>query len=577
MLRASGGNARPPRHYRRLFLLLALLCATAAGGCTRRHWRDQADRQVWSLWNGFTTEAGQPNRENGIGIRPQSRMFDPTNPDHPPMAPDDPVAHTRMHCVDGKRGWRKWHKYGEVDAVDDQHWRAFLPYDEQGNVLLDRQAAVQIALMNSRNYQRELEDLYLSALDVTFERFRFDSQFFFNNGTLFTTVGPNRPVGGGGSSSILTTDTDFRVNKLYAGGGQLVVDFANSVVWQFAGNDTNTNVSFLNFNFAQPLLRFAGRARVLERLTLAERSLIYNVRQMEQYRQGFYAQVVTGRAPGDGPAQRGLGAGVGNPLPSFTGVGGYFGLLQSQVFIRNQEANVTTLRDSLARLQEEFDANRLKDRFQVELARQALYRGQSTLLASKANFQTSLDSFKLLLGLPPDVEMKVQDDLLKPFELIDPEVTCLTELAGKLALKSHQADMPITATDLEAIIGDSGMRPTVEEHLVELEADYQTLLAAVPAREAQLQTLLNRPEVVSGEVDRGAYSIEDFRKRVASLRVDIDALNESLQNHLGRVRQDSRRSPDGRARSDSRTDEAGPSGSFEPVARAHVGEGPSAG
>ncbi len=536
MLRTPGGNAhRFPPHFRRLCALA--LIVLACGGCTRRYWRDQADGQVFGLWNGFTAEAGQPSREQTIGIRPQSRMFDPTNPDHPPMAPDDPVAHSRMHCVDGMRGYRKWHKYGSVSAVDDEHWRAYLPYDEQGHVLLDRNSAVQISLMNSRDYQRELEDLYLSALDVTFERFRFSSQFFFTNDTLFTTVGPRRP-GNAGASSILANDSNFQVDKLYAGGGQLVADLANSIVWQFAGADTNANVSIASFNFMQPLLRFGGRARVLERLTLSERSLIYNVRQMEQYRQGFYAQVITGRSPGDGPAQRGLGSGVGNPIPSFTGVGGYFGLLQSQQIIKNQEANVATLRDSLTRLQEEFDANRLKDKFQVELARQALYRGQSTLLSTKANFQTSLDSFKLLMGIAPDVELKVDDPMLKQFQLIDPEVTRLTELAGRLALKTHRNDEPITDVDLAALVGaEDGMRKRIEEHLVSLEADYETLLEAMPAREAQLTTLLNRPEVVRGEVERGAYSVDALRNRVKSLRVDIDGLKKGFTDTWAAIEQ----------------------------------------
>ena len=492
---------------------------------------------MFGLWNGFTAEAGQPSREQTIGIRPQSRMFDPTNPDHPPMAPDDPVAHSRMHFVDGMRGYRKWHKYGSVDAVDDEHWRAFLPYDDQGQVLLDRNSAVQISLMNSRDYQRELEDLYLSALDVTFERFRFSSQFFFTNNTLFTTVGPRRP-GNAKSSSVLANNSNFEVDKLYAGGGQLVADFANSILWQFAGADSNSNISLASFNFVQPLLRFGGRARVLERLTLSERSLIYNVRQMEQYRQGFYAQVITGRSPGDGPTQRSIGAGVGNPIPSFTGVGGYFGLLQSQQIIKNQEANVATLRDSLARLQEEFDANRLKDKFQVELARQALYRGQSTLLATKANFQTSLDTFKLLMGIAPDVELKVDDPMLKQFQLIDPEVTRLTELAGRLALKTHRNDEPITDADLAALIGaEEGMRKEIEEHLISLEADYETLLGAMPAREAQLTTLLNRPEVVRGEVERGAYSIDALRNRVKSLRVDIDGLKKGFNETWAAIEQ----------------------------------------
>lgn len=525
-MQGAGSHHRPP--LASLLFGLALLCLVS-GGCTRRYWRLQADTQVDKLWNGFTAEAQQPSRERNIDVRPGSRLYDPTNPDRPPMAPDDPLAHTRMHYVDGKRGYRKWHRNGDVPVVDDQHWRAFLPYGEDGRVLLDREAAVQIALLNSRNYQRELEDLYLSALDVTFERFRFDSQFFFTNNTLFTTVGPLRPGQGGNSSSVLTNNADFSVQKLYPAGGQLVADFANSIVWQFSGTDTNTNVSLLNFNFIQPLLRLGGRARVLERLTLQERNLIYNVRQMEQYRQGFYAQVVTGRDPGDGPTQRALGQGVGNPIPSSTGVGGYFGLLQSQVIIKNQEANVATLRDSLTRLQEEFDSNRLKDRFQVELARQALYRQQSLLLSTKANFQTSLDTFKLLLGIAPDVDLNVSDGMLNQFELIDPEVTRLTELAGRIALSAHRPDRPITDEDLARLVdAEIGIRKEVEIHLKQLEDDYAKLVDAMPQREAQLSTLLSRTEVVRREVDPDAYSIEAFRARVKTLRGDIDELRAGL-------------------------------------------------
>lgn len=505
------------------------LLAILSGGCTRRHYRVQADNQVGRLWQDVTVEAAQPLTQSGIQIRPESRLFDPFDPDHEPMAPDDPTAHKRMHFVDGKRAYRRWGKFGHTDEVDDQHWRAFLPYDADGHVVLDREGAVQLAFLNSRNYQKELEDLYLSALDVTFERFRFDAQFFLTNSTSILTDGRLRPGSGGNSRTVVETDTVGTVQKMYAGGGQLVVDLANTIVWQVAGADSNTNTSLLNFSFLQPLLRFGGRARILERLTFFERTLIYNVRQFEQYRQGFYAQVVTGRNPGNGPSTAGLGTGVGTPLPSYTGIGGYIGLLSDQLAIRNQEANVTTLRDSLSRLQEEFDANRLKDKFQVELARQALYQGQSQLLALKANFQTSLDNFKILLGLPPDLEVRLNDELLLPFQLIDPQVSKLTELAGRIALKVHQPDHPIGPQDLaELIDNDTGMRKDVERHLQLLEDDYATLLKNVPAREAQLEKLLNRAEVVRNEVDAVAYSITALRDRVKSLRRDIDGLRVGL-------------------------------------------------
>jgi len=65
-----------------------------------------------------------------------------------------------------------------TNRVDNPTWKDFLPRDKDGNVVLDLTGAVQVALLESPNYQQQLETLYLSGLDVTFERFRFDSQFF---------------------------------------------------------------------------------------------------------------------------------------------------------------------------------------------------------------------------------------------------------------------------------------------------------------------------------------------------------------------------------------------------------------
>jgi len=44
-------------------------------------------------------------REGGcIEPSPASRFFDPFDPDHPPMPPDDPIAHALMLKVDGRGG-----------------------------------------------------------------------------------------------------------------------------------------------------------------------------------------------------------------------------------------------------------------------------------------------------------------------------------------------------------------------------------------------------------------------------------------------------------------------------------------
>jgi outer membrane protein TolC len=517
-------------------LLAAALALLAGGGCTRRHYRTQADDQAAALWSGFTRETAQPLIPPTIYVRPESRLFDPTNPDKPPMPPDDPVAHTRMHYIDGKRAYRRWHKYGDTPFVDYNSWRGYLPYNDNGRVVLDLNGAVQVAYVNSRNYQRELEDLYLSALDVSLERFRFDAQFFGGNSTFFTADGRIR--GGGNDRSTLQTDTGLSVNKLYAGGGQLVVDLANSIIWQFSNADTNINTTLLNFNFFQPLLRFGGRARILERLTVSERNLLANARLMEQYRQGFYAQVVTGRNPGDGPVRKGgptantsvapglagsIAGGVGS------GAGGYLGLLQSMQQIRNQVSNVTTLRDSLTRLDIEFRAGRINDKFQVELARQALYQGQSQLLALKTAFEASLDSYKVLLGLPPSLELELDDPILKRFELIDPRVSQLTEDAGRIVLRAHESDYVPTDADLAQLVGPEGsIRSEVGLAMQAVEDDLTMLKENAPRREEQLTALNGRDEVENGDVEATAYSIEAFRERVKSLENDMRLLRAGL-------------------------------------------------
>src|SRR5690606_34394463 len=100
----------------------------------------------------------------------RSRFFDPFDPDCPPMPPDDPVSHQLMHCVDCKRGWPCWKCRERTDHVENPDWRSYLPRNEDGTLVLDLPGAVGVGLLHSRNYQGQLEELYLSALDVTFER-----------------------------------------------------------------------------------------------------------------------------------------------------------------------------------------------------------------------------------------------------------------------------------------------------------------------------------------------------------------------------------------------------------------------
>ncbi len=452
--------------------LLVLAVLLSAMGCTRTCYRRQADGAAYGLVQSKTCDPRWPLEDYTIEIRPESRMYDPDNRDFPPMPPDDPESHKLMHCVYGMKGYPYWHAHGDTPFVQNPTWLASLPLNENGQILIDSDSAVRLGLLNSTNYQSSLEELYLSALDVSFERFRFDTQFFAGYSVFYTADGRARPGSGGQSSSVLNlstfpNSTNLSLSKMNAAGGELVVGLANSLIWQFAGPDSHAAATLLDFSFIQPLLRAGGRAVVLERLTIAERALLANIRQMEFYRRGFYLEIVTGQFAGQGPSRRG-GFFGGSGLEGFTGVGGqgfgrvggfagnffngnfgfaggagagqaggYLGLLQTQQALRNQRATIASLRSSVAQLESFFRAGRI-DYFQVELARQALFNTESQLLNAEQQFQSTFDQFKINLGVPPYLDLTLDESLIQPFQLVESnlvdtenEITELQEQAGQ--------------------------------------------------------------------------------------------------------------------------------------------------
>lgn len=511
------------------FALLA--CVTGATlGCHRTAYRQKADSEVAQLIERGQVDSRWDLQKTGIYPRRESRMYDPFCPDAEPMPPDDPVSHQLMHRVDGKKGWPHWHDNGDTFYVENPFWRAYLPRDERGVVVLDRSKAVELALVHSRDYQRNLENLYLSALNVTAERFRFDVQFFGGNSTFFTADGPDRSPAG--SISRMNVDTDAQARKLTATGAELLVGFANSLVWQFSGSDSYASASILNFSILQPLLRTGGRAVVLESLTQAERALLANIRQMARYQKGFYLQVVTGTSPGAGPSAGNLAIGSLSPQVS-AGRGGVLGLLQSQVQIRNQEQNVLGLQGVYELLLAAHEADRI-DRFQVDLALQSLLNAQNRLMSLRAAYETQLDAFKVQLGLPPEVAMEIDDPLLRRFDLIDPDLLTAQREANELLrqLRDPQTPLPADWTDRLRSI-----QASIRQQVDIVKADLERLAAAVPQREQNIRELYSGSDsVLEGGVEV-EKAIQELRSRFNTVVENYRLLLEgSVPGVRGEVR-----------------------------------------
>jgi hypothetical protein len=445
--------------------------------------------------------------------------------------------------------------------------------------------AVRLALLHSKDYQQQLETLYLSALDVSIERFRFDSQFFAGYTTFGTWTGPGNT---GNSSSQLTasnftqksgavglgnltnstplgilgspaTNGFWSMNKAFTTGGQLVVNFANQLVWQFSGNDNFTPTTVLNFSLIQPLLRGAGRDRIMEQLTLAERLLLYNVRIMEQYRQAFYVDTVVGGGTNNStPTRGGSGGALGQGLSGFSGVGttgfgnitiqgggggtqpapqgaqNFIGLLQQQRIVRNQEDAVRRLRRNLSRLTtllseptpgSEVAANYLTQSLQVAQTRQALLGNEVNLINLRNQYLASIDNFKVAeLFLPPQVCIEPSDPLLTPFDLIDQEIIRLPEDWEEALLKNLEVRRTIPERIQSNVEVVAGPPPTCRLKRYEgMEADL-----------AQLRTAFAEMQQFADQIAR--KHLPKIREDIQKMQTAVPRRKAFLQRLIERVK-----------------------------------------
>ncbi|HWB09440.1 MAG TPA: hypothetical protein VG826_09460 [Pirellulales bacterium] len=473
---------------------------------------EKSNNPRWALPAGFN-----------LNIDPRSRYYDPTNPDHPPMPPDDPYSHVYMHRVDGKRAAPWWHINGELPMLPNPGWRQRLSeYCEmtpEGAVKLDIPGAVALSYVHSPTHRSQLETLYLSALDVTAERFRFNLQVYPAAGLSFLRAGAARngvvvPASPGQPAVVVPRSQLTQTNgvapgspavfsKEFATGGTLLVNFANSFVWQLAGPHSNATNSLINMNLVQPLLSGGGRVITLETLTRTERQLLANLRYYERWRQGWFLFVAVGTNQIPTGPQRTGGAFGGTGLTGFTGqsigglggvaaaTGGFSGLgaaggvgglgvgvgagavagaagggaglvgsgvlgiLQQQVNIDNAQNALNLQVRTLKLLEANLEAG-LIDIAQVDLFRQSIETNKATILGNRIGLEQQKDSFKInQLGLPPDIPMIFDDPMIKPFQLIDPRMNELqfslidfTERAGTLGRNPSSDEIENVVVDI---------------------------------------------------------------------------------------------------------------------------------
>ncbi len=564
-------NARAPRaatSRRGRWLVHCAWLACVLGACSRGAYREAADREVARLIAEKSNDPRWALEDFSIELDPRSRYYDSSDPVRPPMPPDDPYSHDMMIKVDGMWGWPHWDKYGTVEELENPDWRRHLdddlPRTDDGAIRLRLEDAMELALLHSPSYQQQLETLYLSALDVSTERFRFDAQFFGGFSSQAQHQGNRTP---GGESNAITVEPGATIARRFAAAGELLVSFANAVTWEFFGPNDGFTMSQLSFSLVQPLLRGGGRAVALEQLTIAERTLLANLRAFQRYRQGFYTQVAVGESGVSGPQRRG-GFFGGTGLTGFTGqgsggfggvgdvtgfgrggfggggaggagggagfagggagtVGGFIGLLQQTQQIRNTRDSLNAQLRTLALLESNLEAG-LIDIAQVDQFRQNIETERANLLQAQNGLATALESFnRSVLGLPPDIPIEPDDSMIRPFQLIDPTmtetqdaITGAIDRFGELPEAPALDDLRRTLEEIETL------RRRVSEQIDTVPRDLERLEERAPKRTRSMTATERR--LFEGDVRRLSENLDDLRTRLEETGGALEQLRQGL-------------------------------------------------
>ena len=475
-----------------ILLLLFLI------GCSRSWYRRDADRETYPAIlerNELTWQFPSIN----LSKPPASRLHDPYNPDRSPRPPDDPTANGYMQKVFRFKGYRHWDDHGVLDSVEDPTWLELLQREPDGTVLLTPERSVELGQLNSREYQTTVEALYLNALSLTLNRFEFSTQWFLTGALFYDHSGasslPNE-------SNTLSLNSNFGFSQAFAAGGQLFVDLANSMVWQYTGRQEFIS-SNLAITFVQPLLRRAGREVRLESLTQGERDLLYAVRDFARFRKQFYLNVA---------------------------VIGYRGLLLQLQSIRNLESNLISQEQNL-RLHDALYAAGEVSLVQVDQVFLSYQQAKVALLQARTNLENSFDGYKFTLGLPPALPIRLDDGLLQPFQFNSKEISDLQEnldqFLSRYREKSAAPNMDELRKGFEELLN---FYQQTEIQFREVASEHQNWAKRIGSKA--------QPE--NDEARRELQSLETLKKQLDLVAKDMPIKLRAIQTDLGRLREANR-------------------------------------
>lgn len=562
---------------------LCLGIALALAGCTRSFYRKSTDREVNDILAEKDVIPECKIEQMHVYPDSRARFADTTNPDHPPMPPDDeaawklsphpqkPTHHGGVAQVWGTgflemiKAWDAENRAVREEAVkrdklerpSGENKNLLQAYIDEGlhgtqaPFLLGMDQMIELGVVNSPQYQSFREQLYLAALPVTQQRFNFAYQWAATADWIRQWAGSQTR---NGQQNNWTGSSTLGFSKLFATGALLTTDFANTTAFNFAGNGF-TSTSAINVNLAQPLLQGGGKAVTLEPLTQAERNLFYNIRAYARFRKQFNVTIALGSSL---PTSLNAAAGgaVTGPISTLAALGlastdvaggsvGYLPSLYRQCDLAADRKLAHDLQETM-KIIEAYQEGGFYSPLQVDQIRAQLLQAQNTVLSDQQFVANNLDQFKILLGLPTNMPLVLDDAPARPitrqldnyYELIDQSG------AANRKIERFEKQELLSAKDLRSaiteILSDGKKSPLVRgtQFAIDFPKSWGiwrdlkggVFQDTVEVFTKQRRSLLKRKTDL--EIEKKSLSSDDEAKLLrANFEIDLAALEKELRNY----------------------------------------------
>jgi len=384
---------------------------------------------------------------------------------------------------------------------------------------------LEIAAEGNRQYLAQREALYLTALDLTLERWNFAVQESGTAGAFLQRLGSQDFAGANGFLGF---------TKLFGTGLLIAGDIGLTFLRDISQGDGWDAVSNLSLSVTQPLVRGFGRHIVEEPLTQADRDVLYQARAYESFRRDLAVDV----------ADR------------------FFSTLERYDRVRNEEANVAR-RTALRERNEAFAEAGQVTNIDVDQTRQDELAAKDSLIEARRSLQEALDELKFFLGLPIDLAIDLDPTSRQlAGEWLELRVEIPEEVAVSLALE-RRFDYATTLDEVEdaerkAIVAADALRAGLdvsfnatalslegrpldfrESGVVgSLAIDFDAPINRLPERNAyraSLVTLQAAERSAVEEADRLRTDVRDALRDLTAARESYDIQKNAVELGLRRV------------------------------------------